>query len=78
MSWLEPSTGSMLGGTSITIHGQGFEMYGGGVVWCLFGNETSAGSVVSDNRVVCNSPQGQLVLCVGIALLDVRSMDVVP
>jgi len=57
---LEPSTGRLLGGTTVTVHGQGFVTTHGAVVTCLFGNMTTAAAVISVNKAVCVSPRGQL------------------
>jgi hypothetical protein len=57
---LEPAAGRVLGGTAITVRGQGFTTSGGAGVKCLFGNVTSLANVSTDNQAVCLSPRGNL------------------
>ena len=56
---LEPAAGRVLGGTAITVRGQGFLTSHGAGVKCLFGNVTSVANVSTDTEAVCTSPRGE-------------------
>lgn len=55
VSAITPTTGSVAGGTSISVDGENFVDMGRGVA-CLFGAVSTRATLVSVNRLVCDSP----------------------